>query len=413
MLIYWIWLATRTGLSDRVRKELLEHFRDPEDMYFAAEDAFDHLDKISREVKDALADKDLSEARQILDQCTRSDIHILTYQDAAYPLRLKNIPDPPMVLYYRGNLPDCDASPLIGVVGTRKASAYGLGVAKRMGYQIAKCGGTVVSGMASGIDGAAMQAALTAGGCVIGVLGCGVDVVYPQANRGLYADVERYGCLISEFPPGSAPEGWHFPKRNRIISGISCGVLVVEAPLRSGSLITARSAADQGRDVFVVPGNIDVLTFAGSNRLIREGAMLVTTGWEIMCEYEAQYPDKIIREDAPSKQAGYPDEAAKSGEADKKAEKPVKKHAAPEPEKKVIDNGGSAPYSDLNKPKPVLSQTEQRIVDALTREPRLVDDVIAETQLQAAGVLSALTMLEIRGLVTRHPGKRISLKQGK
>lgn len=411
MLIHWIWLATRNGLSDRVRKELLEHFRDPEDMYYAAEDAFDHLEEMTQEIRDALADKDLSEVRKILDQCARGDIHILTYRDAAYPVRLKNIPDPPMVLYYRGNLPDCDASPLIGVVGTRKASAYGLGVAKRMGYQIAKCGGTVVSGVASGIDSAAMQAALTAGGSVIGVLGCGVDVVYPNSNRGLYADTERYGCLISEFPPGSPPEGWHFPKRNRIISGISCGVLVVEAPLGSGSLITARSAADQGRDVFVVPGNIDVPSFVGSNRLIREGASLVTTGWEIMEEYEAQYPDKIIREDVPVKQAGYPDEAAKTDETGSRPEKPAKKQkASAGNEKKSIDNSGSAPYSDVNKPKPALSETEQRIVDALTLDPRLVDDVIAETGLPAAGVLSALTMLEIRGIVVRHPGKRISLK---
>lgn len=411
MLIHWIWLATRNGVSDRVRKDLLEHFRDPEDVYFAAEDAFDHLEGVTREIRDALADKNLSEARQILDQCARSDIHILTYRDAAYPVRLRNIPDPPMVLYYRGNLPDFDASPLIAVVGTRKASAYGLGVAKRMGYQIAKCGGTVVSGMASGIDSAAMQAALTGEGAVIGVLGCGVDVVYPQSNRGLYADAERYGCLISEFPPGSAPEGWHFPKRNRIISGISCGVLVVEAPVGSGSLITARSAADQGRDVFVVPGNIDVPSFVGSNRLIREGAMLVTSGWEIMCEYEAQFPDKILREDAPSKQAGYPDEAAKPAEIPEKTEKPVKKPKGDTgKQKKVIDNSASAPYSDLNKPKPDLSETEQKIVDALTREPRLVDDVIAETMLPAAGVLSTLTMLEIRGIVARHPGKRISLK---
>ena len=411
MLIHWIWLATRTGVSDRARKDLLEHFRDPEDMYFAAENAFDHLESLSRETRDALADKDLGEARKILDQCARGDIHILTYRDAAYPARLKNIPDPPMVLYYRGNLPDCDASPLIGVVGTRKASAYGLGVAKRMGYQIAKCGGTVVSGMASGIDGAAMQAALTAGGAVIGVLGCGVDVVYPHSNRGLYADTERYGCLISEFPPGSSPEGWHFPKRNRIISGISCGVLVVEAPLGSGSLITARSAADQGRDVFVVPGNIDVPTFVGSNRLIREGASLVTTGWEVMCEYEAQYPDKIIREEIAAKQAGYPDEAAKSAETGGKSEKPAKKQkTAGENDKKVIDNSGSAPYSDVNKQKPVLSETEQTIVDVLTSQPRLVDDVIAETGLPAAGILSALTMLEIRGIVVRHPGKRVSLK---
>lgn len=411
MLIHWIWLATRNAVSDRARKGLLEHFSDPEDIYYAAADAFDYLQDLSAEARADLGDKDLSEARKILRSCERGDIHILTYRDAAYPVRLRNIPDPPMVLYYRGNLPDCDGSPLIAVVGTRKASAYGLGVAKRMGYQIAKCGGTVVSGMATGIDGAAMQAALTADGCAIGVLGCGVDVVYPMTNRGLYADVERYGCLISEFPPGSRPDGWHFPKRNRIISGISCGVLVVEAPEGSGALITARNAVDQGRDVFAVPGNIDVPSFVGSNRLIREGAGLVTSGWELLSEYQGLYPDKIHMEGGPVRQAGYPDEVAKAEKMPQTQPKiPEKSPPDPPKKKKIIDNTGSAPYSDVNKPKPDLSQREQALLEALTDQPRLVDDVIAETGLGASQVLADLTMLEIKGMVKRHPGKRISRK---
>lgn len=411
MLIHWIWLATCNAVSDRARKCLLEHFSDPEDIYYAAADAFDYLQDLSAEARADLGDKDLSEARKILRSCERGDIHILTYRDAAYPVRLRNIPDPPMVLYYRGNLPDCDGSPLIAVVGTRKASAYGLGVAKRMGYQIAKCGGTVVSGMATGIDGAAMQAALTADGCAIGVLGCGVDVVYPMSNRGLYADVERYGCLISEFPPGSRPDGWHFPKRNRIISGISCGVLVVEAPEGSGALITARNAVDQGRDVFAVPGNIDVPSFVGSNRLIREGAGLVTSGWELLSEYQGLYPDKIHMEDTPVRQAGYPDEVAKAEKMPQTQLKiPEKSPSDPPKKKKIIDNTGSAPYSDVNKPKPDLSQREQALLEALTDQPRLVDDVIAETGFGASQVLADLTMLEIKGMVKRHPGKRISRK---
>ena len=418
MLIHWIWLAHRPGVSDRVKAELLRHFRDPEDIYFAGEDAFDHIEAATTEVRTSLADKDLAEAREILDACAGKGIHILTFRDAAYPGRLKNISDPPIVLYYKGTLPDFDGSPLIGVVGTRHASAYGLGVAKRMGYQIAKCGGIVVSGVAAGIDAVAMQGALTAGGAVIGVLGCGADVVYPPSSRALYRDTEQYGCLLTEFPPGTPPAGRNFPRRNRIISGLSCGVLVVEAPEKSGALITAKLAAEQGRDVFAVPGNIDVPTFAGSNRLLREGAILATSGWDILSEYEARYPDKIHREDAPAHQAGYPDEVAriaapegrKPAMAAQKPRIPGKKApSSGENEKKVIDNGPSSPYSDVNKPKPALNGTEQTIVDALGPEPRLVDDVIAETGLGTGKVLAALTILEIRGIVRRHPGKRISL----
>jgi DNA processing protein len=154
--------------------------------------------------------------------------------------------------------------------------------AKRMGYQIAKCGGIVVSGLAYGIDGMAMSGALTAGQKVIGVLGCGADIVYPKENRWLYRDVERYGCIMSEFVPGTPPHPWNFPKRNRVLSGMSCGVLVVEAPEKSGSLITANLAAEQGRDVFVVPGNIDMPGFVGSNRLLQEGAILAASSMAVI-----------------------------------------------------------------------------------------------------------------------------------
>ena len=419
MLIHWIWLANCRPVSDRMKVELLQHFRDPEDIYFADADAFDHLEGFGDEAKAALRDKNLHSAQKILDQCARKDIHILTFRDAAYPGRLKNIPDPPLVLYYKGNLPDFDGTPLIGVVGTRKASAYGLGVAKRMGYQIAQCGGIVVSGMAFGIDGVATQGALTAGGTAVGVLGCGADVVYPPSNRGLFADMEKYGCLLTEFPPETPPNGWNFPKRNRLISGLSCGVLVVEAPEKSGALITARLAVDQGRDVFAVPGNIDVPTCVGSNQLLREGAVAVMSGWDILSEYEALYPDKLHRENQSAHQAGYPDEVERiAAESQKKlprvAQKPVipvkKQPPSAENDKITIDNGDTTPYSDVNKPKLPLSGTEQTIIDALTREPRLVDDVIAETGLSAGKILSALTLLEIRGIVKRHPGKRISLK---
>ena len=311
MLIHWIWLANCRPVSDRMKVELLQHFRDPEDIYFADADAFDHLERFSDEAKAALRDKNLHSAQKILDQCARKDIHILTFRDAAYPGRLKNIPDPPLVLYYKGNLPDFDGTPLIGVVGTRKASAYGLSTAKRMGFQITRCGGTVVSGAATGIDSVAMEGGLMAGGSVIGILGCGLDVIYPASNRRLFSEILRDGCLLSEFPPGTPPLKWNFPKRNRIISGISCGVLVVEAPKKSGALITAGCAREQGRDVFVIPGNVGVETCAGSNDLLRSGAIYADCGWDVMREYESLFRDRIHRDETPYQLVQLQDELEK------------------------------------------------------------------------------------------------------
>ena len=419
MLVHWIWFAHRPNLTDRVKAMLMQHFSDPEDIFYADKGSFAHLDFLTEEARESLSDKNLIPAEEILETCSREKIHILTYRDASYCARLKNITDPPMVLYYKGRLPDWDARPVIGIVGTRKASAYGLTAAKRMGYQIGRCGGIVVSGMAFGIDGMAMSGALTSGQPVVGVLGCGVDIVYPLSNKGLFADTEQYGCIVSEFAPGTPPVKWNFPKRNRIISGLSCGVLVVEAPEKSGALITARQAAEQGRDVFAVPGNIDMPGFAGSNALLRDGAILVSSGWDVVGEYEALYPDKIRRDTAPAHLKAYPDEVRRAAEeGERKIAKVAQKTRKPAPKsdpveentKKDIDKAVFPPYSDVNKPKPKLSPEEQQIVDALNGGERLVDDVIAETGLTTGKLLASLTMLELKGIIRRLPGKRIAIK---
>ena len=419
MLLHWIWLAHRPGVSDRMKVRLLQHFRDPEDIYFADQESYRHVDGMTAEAAEGLKDKSLTAAEEILEVCRRERIHMLTFQDAAYPSKLKNIQDPPVLLYYKGQIPDLDALPVIGVVGTRKASAYGMQTAKRMGYQIAKCGGMVVSGMAYGIDGMAMSGALTAGEMTVGVLGCGVDIVYPISNRALFRDVEDYGCIFSEFAPGTPPAKWTFPKRNRIISGLSNGVLVVEAPEGSGALITANHALEQGRDVFVVPGNIDQPGFVGSHRLLRDGATLVSSGWDILSEYAALYPDRIRREESPSQQRVYPEELKTvREESEKSTAKVAQKAKLPEKtkplkkilEKKSIDKEASDAYSDVNTVLPKLSEEEQRIVTALSSGERLVDDVIAETGLTTGKILALLTMLELKGVVRRLPGKRISLK---
>lgn len=419
MLIHWIWLAHRPGVSDRMKVRLLQHFREPEDIYYADGESYRHVEGITAEAVQSLQDKDLTFAQTVLEACRREGLHLLTFQDAAYPSKLKNIADPPILLYYKGQLPDFDALPVIGVVGTRKASAYGMQTAKRMGYQIGKCGGIVVSGMAYGIDGMAMSGALTAGQMTVGVLGCGADIVYPPSNRGLFQDVENYGCILSEFAPGTPPAKWTFPKRNRIISGLSNGVLVVEAPEGSGALITANHALEQGRDVFVVPGNIDQPGFVGSHRLLRDGATLTSSGWDILSEYQALYPDKVHRDDSQSHQRVYPEELTKAAEAlEKPLPKVAQKRSLPgksQPlkkilEKKTIDKEPKDAYSDVNTALPKLSDQEQTIVDALASGERLVDDVIAETGLSTGKILALLTMLELKGVVKRLPGKRITLK---
>ena len=177
MLIHWIWFAHRPGLSDRMKVQLLEHFSDPEDIYCC--DSFEHLEGLTEAAVEGLMDKSLGSAEEVLEACRKENLNILTFRDAAYPQRLKNISDPPLVLYYKGRLPVFSRQPLIAVVGTRKATAYGLSVARKISHQIATCGALVVSGVAAGIDAAAMEGALVSDAPVVSVLGCGVDVVYP------------------------------------------------------------------------------------------------------------------------------------------------------------------------------------------------------------------------------------------
>lgn len=418
MLLHWIWLATRPGVSDRMKAAVLRHFQDPEDVYYADPGAYKQIDGITDETAAALQDKELKDAKAILETCENMNIGILTYQDAMYPNRLKNIADPPLVFYYKGKLPEFDALPVIAVVGTREATAYGLKTAKNIGTQISRCGGLVVSGLATGIDAMAMRGALSAGKSVVGLMGCGVDIVYPAYNRSLLLDTQRYGCLLSEFPPGTPPYKWNFPKRNRVLSGLSCGVLVVEAPKRSGALITASLAADQGRDVFVIPGNVDVAACAGSNALLRDGAIAVSTGWDILSEYQALFPGKIHKDGLPSLQTLYPDEEAALKAAERPMEKVAQKTRFPknkgttdaEKDKKAIDNKAQEPYSELKEIKdPALTEDERALLELLQSGDRLVDDMIAESGFSSGIVLSTLTLLEVKGLIRRLPGRHVCL----
>ena len=222
MLLYWVWLSMRTAVTEREKWLLLQHFHDPEDLYFAKEEGLRELN-MRPESLASLLDKDLSAAQKVIDDCVNKQIEICTMQDPQYPVRLKNIPDPPCVLYYMGDLGCMTESLCIAVVGTRKATPYGLKMARKIAFQMVSCGAVIVSGLAEGIDGAGATGGIMANGNVVGVLGCGLDRVYPAFHKNLYEQTRHSGCLISEFPPGTPPNKWNFPKRNRIIAGISCG----------------------------------------------------------------------------------------------------------------------------------------------------------------------------------------------
>ncbi len=397
MLIHWIWLSRLTGVTTGQKLELLQSFRDPEEIYKADPCAFAAVEGMTPKAVQSLENRDLNDARRILADCGQKSISILTFGDAAYPARLKNIEQPPLVLYYKGCLPDWESVPVIGMVGTRKASPYGLQTAKQLGYQIASCGALVTSGGADGIDTQALEGALLAQKKVVAVLGFGADVVYPAKNKALFERIQKQGCLLTEFVPGTPPNSWNFPQRNRIISGLSAGIVVVEAPERSGALNTARHALDQGRDVYVVPGNVDSVSCAGSNQLLREGAVPVFAGWDAVKEYEGLYPGFVRRADTSS------------GEALLK-NRPILPNTEPKPDNKSIDNPVKSRYSVEDNRTLNLTEDEKAVLSHLTHQPIPVDQIIDAAGLPAGKVLSVLTMLAMKGMVQNHPGKCISLK---
>lgn len=402
-LKYWIWLSSVSGVRPATAKRLLDAFGSPEKIFFARESEYRELEFLSSQDIRGLSKKNFEEVHRIMDVCLERDYRILTISDTEYPERLKNIFDPPLLLYINGRLPVVDEEAAVAVVGTRKCSVYGIRAAERIGYEVSKAGGLVVSGLALGIDSAAARGALRAGGKVIGVIGSGLDVIYPAENRLLFEDVSHSGAVISEYPPGTPALGGNFPRRNRILSGISLGTCVVEAPKHSGALITASRALEQGRDIFAVPGNIDSAVCEGSNHLLKEGAVPVTSGWDIIEEYKHLYPQKLGR--AQSKKFRPLDEIE-----EKKLVERVSPGTGdlPVSAKKVIDKDKNVEYIDLMKQLDDLSEDELAVVSILTEEMH-VDDIIELSGLPAARVLSALTMLELQGYVLQHSGKRFSL----
>lgn len=405
-LKYWLWLSSLPLLGPAKVFALIDHFGTPENVYFADDADLHDFGDLSNNQRNELLLRNLDMAERILEQCERASLRVLTLQDADYPERLKNIHVPPSVLYVKGRMPAVDEEAALAVVGSRKATPYGLQASARFGYGLARSGMLIVSGLASGVDTQSHVGALQAGAPTIAVLGCGADVVYPAENRALYEDVAATGAILSEYPPGTRALGANFPVRNRILSGLSLGVLVIEAPQFSGALITATHALEQGRDVFAVPGNIDSPESAGCNRLLREGAQIVTGPMDILQEYVALYPHRIVmKQEQPQAAVTY---ARKRDSAQEERPGPPAERAGHTDKTHSRSADASPPPSafDLTEAIKDFTPEGKAIIIALAGIPRHVDDIVEVTGLPASRILRELTMLELQGAVSALPGKR-------
>lgn len=354
---YWVWLSSLVKLTPRKRFELLEYFNEPVYIWCAGRHELEGTGCLTAVEIDVICDKALKEGVKVhYDNICRHDMEIVTLNSPQYPALLKCIYDPPSVLYVKGKMKSAAAN--IAIVGSRNATLYGLDTSAKLSQGLAGYGLTIVSGMARGIDTQAHRGAVKASGNTVAVLGCGLDKVYPPENRKLMQQIIENGAVISEYLPGTAPLAYNFPARNRIISGISVGVIIVEAGEKSGSLITTDYALEQGRDVFSVPGNIDSSVSAGTNRLIRDGAKIVTCLYDILDELGINYEIAVKIKN---------------------------------PEYEYLDND------------------EKRVVKCLRRGMLDIDAISRKSGMEISLVSSILLMLELKAVVEQHPGKMYRL----
>lgn len=439
----WIWLAQKCGVASKELLILIERFESIEKIYEADYDAY-AATGVSERLCEDLCDKSLDEANGIISRCQVLRAGILCYDDQKYPSALRSIKDPPAVLYYSGILPDFNKSLCISVVGTRKMSEYGMRAAYKISYELACSGVIVVSGMALGVDGVASAAALAAGGKVVAVFGSGIDIVYPKEHRTLNDKIRRSGVVLTEYAPSTPPLGYNFPIRNRLISGLSQATVVVDADPDSGAMITAEKAIMQGRDIYAVPSNIDSLNSLGTNGLIRDGAQAVLCGNDIIKNYIFSYGGRLDQ-----KRLYDPDlnseldlnvlsdmkVGSKSGDSGKKeskgsyvksvtrkpqkdaAGKTAKNEKAQERSEsaymKALKNGAPNKKEDVAQEKSrdlsrealeSLSEKQRRVFEEMPIDFPVTVDYLTKTGMKLGEVISALTVLEIKGLVSSLPG---------
>lgn len=387
MRVHWLWLSQHSKISTDHKLKLLQYFGDPENIFNADARSLKGISYMTPVMLEQLLDKDLGKAYELLSTCEKKSIGFITLTDSSYPARLRSLADPPLVLYYKGRLPDFESRPLIGIVGTRSASVRGLSAAEKLGGEIAACGGIVVSGGALGIDGQALLGAYKAGKPTVTVLAGGLDRLYPKENIPLFHELCEEGCLLSEYPPGSASFRGNFLRRNRLISGMSNGVLVVEAPKISGALNTARWASEQGKELFASPGPMGTEECAGSNELLDNGAKTASSGWAVMQTYAQRYP-RTVQQAAYVPQRGQPQ---------------IKY------DKKDIDKKQPDAYSVIEKQLPPLTPQEQQIVDQLKTGPVLSHTLASDMDMDTGSIMRLLTMLSMKGVVSIS-GSEVKLK---
>lgn len=395
-----VWFSMFPDVSFRTKVLLLEHFGDVDGIFSADEKSLTQVPGINRREAALFAVHDTEAVNKVIDACNRDKIRIITQEDLLYPSSLLNMYFPPTVLYVRGTLPP-DHSPQIAVIGTRKATDYGIRMGTKIGYEITRCGGIVVSGLTAGVDAAGAKGALMAGGPCVGVLGTSHDL-----EKGKLAQsVEQNGAVISEYAPGTQLNRGHFRARNRITAGLSLGTVVVEAPEKSGTRLFVNEAVEQGKDIFAVPGNADSPNSAGIIDFLRDGAKPVFDGWDVMSEYAAGF-SFVAKPDNFS----YPEASDKKRQNVRTDAKNTLNRSASRIQN-VSKTENTADVFDLRN-HPELFTTEQyAVIRCFSEGAMTVDDIVFSSQLPARKVLSLLTVLEIKKFVKRENGNLFILNK--
>ena len=370
---FWLGLTKLEGLGVRGAHRLVEHFGSAQGAYMASLTELESCGIPARVAQAIFAQAGLKEAERDLDASTKAGCQVVAYSSDDYPALLKQTPDPALVLYVRGDVKQLSQHG-VAIVGTRRPTAYGSQVAQRLARDLAQRQLVIVSGLARGIDSAAHRGAIEAGGKTVAVLGSGIDVIYPRENKRLAEQVAESGALISEFPPGTSPSPENFPIRNRTISGLSLGVIVVEAAEYSGSLITARLAVEQNREVFAVPGNITSPQSFGPNHLIKQGAKLVDEWMDVVEEFPAEIRMQLL----PAA------EASEESAAGKQVASLFEQSFTPD---------------------------QKAVFEVLRADAALfVDDILSAAAISQPRVMTALLELEMAGVIRQLPGKNFIRK---
>ncbi|MCR4925100.1 MAG: DNA-processing protein DprA [Clostridiales bacterium] len=412
---YWIWLQSALKPGARV-DELIAEFGDAQGVYQATENQLKISGTVTPAQLEKISETPISCVQPIIKECLKKGWQIVTPDSEYYPKRFRQLKDFPLVLYVNGDLEILKSNICISIVGTRQASRYGLEVTRRLSAQLVSAGAVVVSGGALGVDSASHIGAIMGKGKTVAYLGCGLSSNYLMENAALRKSISENGAVVSEFPPMEAPTRRSFPIRNRLISGMSLGTIVIEAGEKSGSLITARFALEQGRDVFAVPGNIISSAYTGANKLIREGAKPVFSAADVLEEYINLYPDEILLEKADEEIINFGSASAdKSLEIKTKPKTIAKKATTEKLQQKAVkavekSEQTSEPKARQKQPVPVgVSEVARKIYELFGEGEVHIDEIADMVSLDVSEVLSAVTELELFGVIRATNGRRYTL----